>query len=178
MIYKQYQGEKEIRKDVEPLFVSAFPSDERPPASIYFRSFKNENKKLFAFYDNDVFVGFTSIILFEDICYVFFLAVQDEKRNQGYGSEILNTIKEMYSDYVILLCYEEVDKKYKDYEKRAKRAEFYAKNGFKINPLKTNEFGVVFQTAYIGNRIVSFDEYRQIFEFGFGKWCVKFLKEA
>ena len=178
MIYRQYHGEKEIRKDVEPLFVSAFPSDERPPASIYFRSFKNENKKLFAFYDNDAFVGFISIILFEDICYVFFLAVQDEKRNQGYGSEILNTIKELYSDYVILLCYEEVDEKYEDNEKRIKRANFYAKNGFKINPLKTNEFGVIFQTAYIGKRTVSFEEYRQIFEFGFGKWCVKFLKEA
>ena len=178
MIYKNYNKFPNIRKDIEPLFESAFPINERPPADIFFKSFDSPIKQLFAFYDVDVFVGFTSVILFNDICYIFFLAVQDEKRHQGYGSKILSEMKKMYSDYVILLCYEEVDEKYPDYEKRRKRAEFYAKNGFIDNNLKTNEFGVIFQTVYVGNRKVSFEEYAEIFKLGFGEWCLKHLKKA
>lgn len=45
------------------------------------------------------------------------------------------------------------------------------------NPLKTNEFGVVFQTAYSGKRTVPFEEYQQIFIEGFGEWAAHFLEK-
>ena len=176
MICINYLDNKNIRSDIEPLFVSAFPENERPSADYYFASFDGDNKKLFGFYDNDIFVGFASVVLYEDICYIFFLAVDENKRQKGYGSKILDSIKKMYEKYVILLCYEEVDKKYKDYEKRRKREAFYLKNGFINNNLKTNEFGVVFQTVYYGSHQVSFEQYQQIFATGFGEWCIKHLK--
>lgn len=178
MIVVNYLDKPSIRKDIEPLFVSAFPSDERPPADIYFSSFESKTQNvLYGFYDEEKFVGFSSVVLYKDICYIFFLAVQDEYRNQGYGSKILSELKEMYKKDTLLLCYEEVDKKYKDYENRRKRAEFYAKNGFIINPLMTDEFGVVFQTARYGNHVVTYKEYESIFLIGFGDWAVKYLKE-
>ena len=174
----EYKKDKKIRKDVEPLFLSAFPEDERPPASYFFKSFDNPINHLYAFYDNDAFVGFTSLILYKDICYLFFLAVSPELRNQGYGSSILSEIKKLYKNNVLLLCYEEVDKKYKDYEKRLKRAQFYIKNGFIDNNLKTNEFGVIFQTAYIGKHKVSFEDYQNIFAEGFGEFALEHLKRV
>lgn len=175
MICKRYTNHPEIQKDIEPLFVSAFPENERPPANHFFASFENPINKLFGFYDNDVFVGFTSVIEYKDICYIFFLAVQDGLRGQGYGSKIISEIKNIYSNYVILLCYEEVDEKYEDNAKRIKRADFYSKNGFICNNLKTKEFGVVFQTAYYGKHTVPFEDYEQIFAIGFGKWTLKHL---
>ena len=173
----EYKKHPYIAKDIEPLFISAFPEEERPTPEIYFRSFDKENNFLYGFYEDDLFIGFTSVSLYKDICYIFFLAVSPHYRDQGYGSKILSNIKELYKDYVLLLCYEEVDKKYPDYDNRQRREQFYLKNGFKKNPLKTNEFGVVFQTAYIGNRNVTFDEYKEIFKNGFGEYAVKFLKE-
>ena len=77
-----------------------------------------------------------------------------------------------------MLCYEEVDQKYKDYDMRLRREKFYIRNGFIKNPLKTNEFGVIFQSAYIGKHTVSFEEYKEIFASGFGEFAVKFLLEA
>ena len=177
MNFKQYKNYPEIRKDVEPLFVSAFPIEERPDAKHYFASFDNPINKLFAFYEEGVFVGFTSVVEYKDICYIFFLAVKEEFRNQGYGSRILSEIKKMYQNYVLLLCYEEVDEKYKDNAKRIKRAGFYAKNGFISNNLKTDEFGVIFQTAYYGKHTVPFEDYQQIFAIGFGEWTLKHLKK-
>ena len=171
----EYKKHLYIRKDIEPLYLSAFPINERPPADYYFSSFNNRKNILYGFYEKETFVGFVSISLYKDICYIFFLAVSASIRNKGYGSKILSILKEMYKDYVLLLCYEEVDEKYNDYENRKRREEFYMKNGFKKNPLKTNEFGVIFQTAYIGNHIVAFEEYKKIFASGFGEKAVKFL---
>ena len=173
----EFKNDKTIKKDVKRLFLSAFPSDERPPASYFFKSFDNPINHLYAFYEEKVFVGFCSLILYKDICYLFFLAVTPELRGQGYGSKILSEIKNLYSDYVLLLCYEEVDKKYKDYENRCKRAEFYKKNGYLDNNLKTNEFGVVFQTAYIGKHQVPFEDYQNIFREGFGEFAMEHLKK-
>lgn len=168
MHFLNYKEHKIIRKDVEPLFISAFPEDERPPVEIYFRGFDTHDETiLFGFYEKDVFIGFASFITYKDICYIFFLAVSEKYRNQGYGTKILDVIKERYKGYVILLCYEEVDKKYPDYENRLRRSLFYKRNGFVINPLKTYEFGVVFQTAIYGSHPVSFDDYKQIFITGF-----------
>lgn len=177
MKFISYKKDNSIRKDIEPLFISAFPRDERPEADYYFSSFNNPINELYGFYDNDIFIGFSSISIYKDIAYIFFLAVKDEYRHQGYGSHILNELKKIYKDYVILLCYEVVDPKYPDYEYRKLREQFYMKNGFKKNPLITNEFGVIFQTAYIGNRTVSFEEYQQIFVNGFGEFCLPYLKE-
>ena len=179
MIAINYLDNQEIRKDIGPLFERAFPEDERPPADIFFSSFKKQNNKvLLGFYKENAFIGFTSLIIYKDICYIFFLAVSENKRKQGFGSKILDYVKNNYHKYNILLCYEEVDEKYDNYEERVKREQFYLHNGFKINPLKTNEFGVIFQTANIGNRVITFEDYQGIFESGFGKWAIKYLKEV
>ena len=173
-----YINDKNIRKDVEPLFLSSFPESERPGPDIFFSSFKKESNVLYAFYDNDKFIGFTSLIIYKDIAYIFFLAVSPIYQHQGYGSQILSTIKNTYKDKVILLCYEEVDNKYDDYEKRKKRESFYKKNGFISNNLTTEEFGVVFTVARYGYREVSFEEYKKIFIFGFGEFAKDYIKRV
>ena len=172
-----YKDNHRIRKDVQKLFLSAFPSDERPPAHIFFAKAKKENNDVYAYYDNDEFIGFTGIITYKDIIYIFFLAVPEAKRNMGYGSKILEYIKSSHRDKVVLLCYEEVDRKYDDYEKRVKRKEFYQRNGFLENGFKTNEFGVIFETAYYGVHKVSFEEYVEIFAAGFGEFARQYIKK-
>ena len=172
-----YRDNKEIRKDVEPLFITAFPQNERPPADYYFSSFSNPNNQLFGFYDEDKFVGFSSITLYKDICYIFFLTIKENERDKGYGSQAISLIKEKYRKFAILICYEEVDEKYPDYLNRKRREQFYYRNGFKKNPLMSNEFGVIYQTAVIGNRIVTFEEYQEIFKSGFGEHTLQYLQK-
>ena len=164
-----YSNQENIKEDVANLLVLAFPSDERPPVDIFFHnlSINKENTRLIAFYEENRFIGFTSLVLYKDICYIFFLAVSPTFQNKGYGSEIINIIKEDYKDYVILLAYEEVNEKYPNYAQRKSREAFYLKRGFKDNGFISEEWGVRFQTAYIGKRRVSFEEYREIFKIGF-----------
>ena len=92
-----YNKDQSIRKDVEPLFISAFPKEERPEPDYFFSSFDKENNHLYGFYDKKIFIGFASVIIYKHICYIFFLAIEEKYRNKGYGSEVLKEIKNLYN---------------------------------------------------------------------------------
>jgi len=175
---REYCEQEEIRKDISALLESAFPIDERPPTKYFFKSLERKENKLFAYYQDDEFVGFTFLSFYEDVCYIFFLAVLENKRHQGFGGLILEDIKKEYSDLVILLCYEEVDPKYSNYTQRVNRQKFYASHGFKPNNLKTNEYGVIYETVYIGSHQVNFASYQEIFVLGFGERNRPYIKEV
>ena len=175
-----FNEESNIKEDVANLLVTAFPSDERPPVDIFFKNLEinKEHTRLIAYYDNNTFVGFTSLVFYKDICYLFFFAVSPTVRHQGYGSQILEMIKKDYQDYTILLAFEEVDPKYENYLERKKRESFYLNHGFIDNGFVSEEWGVKFQTAYVGKRKVSFEEYKEIFRIGFNVKPDKYLKKA
>lgn len=179
MVKIDFDTDKSIKKDIQTLYVKAFPRSERPTAHYFFESVsRNEENKLFGYYENNEFVGFTFLTFYKDVVYLFFLAVNEAKRNQGCGTKILEEVKESYKDKVILLCYEETNEKYKDNDLRLRREDFYRRNGFKNNGYKTDEFGVVFQTAYVGEHTVPFEDYIEIFVLGFGKWSKKFVTKC
>ena len=173
-----FNNESNIKKDVTNLLVTAFPKKERPPVDYFFMSLKRKENTLIAYYEKDFFIGFSYSTIYKDICYIFFLAVAESYRHQGYGGEIIEDIKKSYPDYVILLCFEELDPKYPNYEERVKRKNFYYSHGFKDNKMKTNEFGVIFETAFIGKHRVDFSTYVEIFVIGFGEFARKHIKPA
>lgn len=174
----EYTNQANIKKDITPVYKSSFPIDERPPVKYFFSSLERKQNHLFAYYKENMFIGFAYITLYKYICYLFFLAVKKDHRNHGYGGEILEDIKRGYSSYVILLCYEEVNEKYDNYLERVKRQGFYQSHGFKPNGLKTNEYGVIYESAYIGAHKVDYQTYVEIFVIGFGEHSRKYIKEA
>ena len=173
-----YLDQEDIKKEVSNLLESAFPEDERPPTKYFFKSLEKKENKLFAYYLNNTFIGFAFLSFYQDVCYIFFLAVVEEYRNQGFGGQIIEDIKKEHLDLVLLLCYEEVDPKYPNYEERVIRQKFYFSHGFKPNKLKTNEYGVIYETAYIGSHQVDFTSYQEIFVLGFGERNRPYIREA
>ena len=173
-----YSDTEKARKEVSALFLEAFPEDERPPLEVFLNSLKKKEITMLLFYDNETFIGFAYLAMHEDICFIYFLAVSSSSRHQGYGGQILEIIKKDFKDYVIMLCYEEVDTKYQNYEERVLRKNFYRSHGFIDNKIKTNEYGVIYETAYIGSHLVSFVSYQEIFVLGFGERNRPYIKEA
>ena len=166
------------KQEVSDLFLEAFPEDERPPLFVFLNSLKKKEITLLTFYDNETFIGFAYLAIHNDICCIYFLAVSAPYRHQGYGGQILEIIKQEYKDFVIMLCYEEVDPKYENYEERVLRKNFYRSHGFIDNKIKTNEYGVIYETAYIGSHIVSFSNYLEIFKLVFGPNQDGFVTDA
>ena len=169
MLQKEvYNGNKKAKKEISELFLEAFPEDERPPLSIFLKSLEKKEITMLTFYDEKTFIGFAYLAIYEDICCIYFLAVSAPYRHHGYGGQILEIIKKEYKDYVLMLCYEEVNPKYQNYEERVSRKNFYRSHGFIDNKIKTNEYGVIYETAYIGSHLVSFSKYLEIFKLVFG----------
>ena len=176
---KRYlKTDSSIKSDIESLYDQAFPEDERPPFFHTFNVFnKTDESFIVGYYENDEFIGYIHYVIYLDIIYIAFFAISESKRNQGYGTMILQDIREMYPFHTLLLCFEEVDKKYADYDNRVKRMKFYEANGYINNGLKTQEGDVVYQSGFNGSMKVNYQEYQQIFDLVYGKGAhEKYLK--
>ena len=89
------QKNKDLKK-IERLYITAFPEDERIPFVYLQKKLKKKTTYLYALYDPS-FKGFVYCTLNKDILYIFYLAIQDEDRGQGYGSSFLKFLKETFS---------------------------------------------------------------------------------
>ena len=178
MEYINYKINRNIPKDIEPLYVEAFPAEERPPEWLFFENALKEGNELLGFYDNNQFIGFTNLLFHNDLCYIFFLAVSPSQRNKGFGSQIIQEVFSLYPNKRFVLCYEEIDGKYEDIDLRIRRRDFYYRNGFINNNLKTCEYDVRYDTCYHGERPVSFEEYLGLMVHCYGSRAKKFIKKA
>jgi len=116
---------------VEILAKEAFPSEEYLAPSKLIEMSKEAGFNFLAVYDNDKFAGFVVVKLYKVMAYLFFLAVDEKMRGQGYGSRIIQKIKEIYPDYNHVVDFEMIDKNASNYSQRVKRKNFYLKNGYK-----------------------------------------------
>ena len=110
---------------VENLLISTFPADERRDLELQ-RQYADHNPKfkVYAVYEVDVFVGFFTLWTFQSFSYVEHLAVYPSLRNKGYGTRILQYIKEIVKTPLLL----EIEIPF-DMQQKARQL-FYEKNGF------------------------------------------------
>jgi GNAT superfamily N-acetyltransferase len=83
------------------------------------------------------FCGFSNSISLGDITNIVYFAVVPELRSRGYGSQILQAIREKHPDsrIVVDIEVEEDSKDDEELERRNRRREFYQRNGFDASPV-------------------------------------------
>ena len=135
LIYKDYYSlNKKDKKKVKELYYSAFPEEERCPYLILLSKVRMNKADFFVVYEQEVFIGLVYNIVFGDLVYIYYLAIEESQRQKGYGSKLLSDMKEMYLDKKIILMAETLDPNSDNYLERINRNKFYQKNGF--NELK------------------------------------------
>jgi len=150
----ELQNARLYKKQIKHLYRTAFPKEERAPLFFLFHKAKQKNNSFYAVVNKEELVGLVYTIENEKMVYVFFLAVEEAKRGQGYGSRILSLIKEMYPDCAVTLEIEDTaDKNADNYPQRINRLGFYQRNGFKQLQIRVNEAGVVFELLSTEERI-------------------------
>ena len=90
-------------RKVASLYEAAFPVEERLPLrQLSWNSLKN-GQSFLVYFDQEVFIGFTYAICTNNLVYLLFLAVEESKQSQGYGSQILAQVgKKQEDDHVCL----------------------------------------------------------------------------
>ncbi|WP_332372356.1 GNAT family N-acetyltransferase [Lactococcus cremoris] len=124
-------------RQVIDLVKNSFPKEEQYPIWLL---------KLWAYYQNDEFCGISYLVSYEEMIFVLYLAVNNQVQSKGYGSAILETLKEKFQDKNITLNIERLDPEADNYEQRVKRLKFYQKNGFYDTDYTITDRGETFLT--------------------------------
>ena len=130
-------------REVKRVYKTAFPKEERLPFLVL-RLMTLLGARITAYYENDVFCGFTHTTIKKNIVFVMFFAVQDELRQKGYGSAILSYLKARHPGKTVVLNVEPLDDSAPNAKERVCRMRFYAKNGFHDTGYLVDEVGGTF----------------------------------
>ena len=134
-IINKKNDENEIKK-IKNLYYSAFPKNELINFDIFFSKNDFKGKKIFAFFDQTIFVGFAIIITKLKISNILYLAIESELRGKGYGTQVLKNISNFYQNNRIVVDVEDPDKTEINKDERLKRIKFYLNAGFKLTNIK------------------------------------------
>lgn len=118
-------------KKVASLYEAAFPVEERLPLwQLSWNSLKT-GQFFLAYFDQEVFIGFTYAICTDNLVYLLFLAVEESKQSQGYGSQILAQVRKKAGERPCVLTIEPMDEEdASNRTQRLKRLAFYENNGY------------------------------------------------
>lgn len=118
-------------KSIKNLYQQSFPKNELSP----FKLLLNPQVTTYAFYDKSDFIGFISILGHLDIINIIYFAIANNKRSQGYGSQILSQLKLKFPKHRIIADIEAENKQADNNLQRQQRKRFYLKNGFHITTI-------------------------------------------
>lgn len=120
---------------VKALYESAFPANERIPIKHLLDD--KIKREFWAFFDGDLFCGFSNSITHGSITNIVYFAVVPELRSRGYGSKILQAIRRQHPDtrIVVDIEVEEDSKDAEELKRRNRRRDFYLRNGFDSSPV-------------------------------------------
>ncbi|MBR4949208.1 MAG: GNAT family N-acetyltransferase, partial [Clostridia bacterium] len=136
---------------------------------------KKEENSFIAVTENEEFIGLIYILTNQKTAYIFFLAVEEEKRGNGYGTKILQKIKSLYPEKAIILMIEDTTEEgAKNMPERLRRLGFYRNNGFSQLGIKINEAGVKYELLGTDSSSTRDDFFSLMKDF-LGKFLFKFI---
>lgn len=112
---------------VEDLLKASFPREERRELLLQ-REYTDHNSRFHhnILLNKDESIGFLSYWDFDDFVYVEHFAIDNKKRNFGYGQKVLNALKEKIQRPIVL----EVELPKDEMSRR--RIKFYQRQGFQL----------------------------------------------
>lgn len=117
-----------IARDVRKLYFSSFPKEERLP--YWFLLLRKA--EFLAYLDQEKLVGFSYTVKGQSCDFLLFLAVAESHQSQGYGTAILQKVKEKAGKKPLIVTIEPPFEVSENAEQRLRRLAFYEKNGFKL----------------------------------------------
>ena len=131
--------------EVNRLAREAFPPEEYLAPSTLVEMAKADNFDFWALTDAGSFVGFMVVQTYEDLAYLFFLAIDSGARSKGYGSRAIETLKKASPGKQQVVDFEMIDPTAPNAAQREKRRAFYIRNGHRETGLFLTYLGVDYE---------------------------------
>lgn len=117
-------------EDVGRLAREAFPPGEYFSPRKLMRMAQADDFDFWKILVGSAFVGFMVVKTYDDLAYLFFLAIDPSHRSKGYGARVLARVRTLYPQKRLILDFEMLDETAANSEQRKKRRAFYLRNGF------------------------------------------------
>lgn len=111
------------------LYERAFPANERRPLDPLLDD-PTGCADFAAFYENEKFVGFACFLSWEDMTHILYIAMEEESRGCGFGTEALGMIRRRYPGRRIMADLEAEAESAENNDQRRRRRQFYLMNGY------------------------------------------------
>lgn len=160
--------------NIKRLYKTAFPVSERAPFFLLAVKRAEDCVDFYGVYADGEWAGMVYAVKYEDLVYIFYLAVSDTQRGKGVGSGVLSAFKKKYKGRRIFLALEELDNNAQNLPQRLERRKFYEKNGFKAVSRKIREEQMWYDVMCFGGEIKD-GEYEALMKNYFGKFLFKFI---
>ena len=131
--------------DVNRLAKEAFPPEEYLAPEKLAEMAEADNFDFLALKDGDAFVGFMAVLSYENLAYLFFLAIDSTCRSKGYGGRAIETLKAEYPGRKQVVDFEMLDVSASNSAQREKRRRFYLRNGYRETGLFLSYLGVDYE---------------------------------
>lgn len=154
-------------KNIENLYLSAFPAPERKPFSLLLQKSEEGIVELLSIESsNGSFLGLAITVQYKDLVLLDYFAIASAMRGQNIGSQALHLLKERYAQKRFLLEIEDPEEASENQAERIRRKHFYLKNQMVVMPYYVELFGIKMQVLTSGSP-VSYEEYHAIYESSF-----------
>ena len=74
------RNDKKKLNEIKKLYDEAFPKEEQIPFWILRKASRTSTADLMQVYDDDLLVGFIHLVYFEDVVYLYYLAIESARR--------------------------------------------------------------------------------------------------
>ncbi len=132
MTYRKVREEdSELNSQIEELNIRVFPSTETTKDLHFLEDYyKGASVDFIAIEDDGIFVGYTYMINFFQGSFIYYLAIEPEYQNKGYGTALLKHLREIQDHRPLALTIFTPHPDNDDYEECLRRKWFYVKNGY------------------------------------------------
>jgi len=152
--------------NVIELYKEAFTAVRRVPSWLLRFMLRKGKDGFSVLYENNNWIGLIYITEYKDIVFVHFFAIAEVQRSSGFGSKVLDALKEKHENRVVLNI-EELQAQQQNYSQRVKRKAFYLNNGFSSSGYLVKEPGERLEMLIHGGSI-SKEEIEAIYKNLFG----------
>ena len=146
-------------KEMSELYSSAFTEIEKVPEENILRTI-GRGGKLIEYRDDGRFIGFTLTFTSGEWTFWIYLATIPEVRGKGYGSKLIDMVRETHPGKRIFLVVEPMDVTSDDYEMRVRRQRFYERNGCVNSDITLISDDAPFDSMYVSG-VLTEDEMRR-----------------
>ena len=163
--------------DIYKLYQKAFPKSEKKPFWLIVKMFCKGSSHVWRFTRNGKFAGLIITINGRENVLLDYLAVEENQRGTGIGTEILQLMRGHYAGKGVFLEIESVYEDCDNREQRIRRKHFYEKSGMTSMDVFVWLFGVKMELMSFGCRL-SYEEYHAFYRDNYNQWAADHIQKA